>query len=480
MRRPSRLFVLPALAVLAACAAQPTPAPLPDPSPTPTPAPSVAESPLRVSGVLPFQVASGRREFLTDAARPVRLVVAAGAEAGTPSVRLTVDAGAARPYRVSAPGAAWPLAATPRWQAVSPRLSRRLSQASEARAIGSSETFWINNGRFKPEEDRERPAVLRHLTPNAYFYVDRQSTVSDTALAALAGEFEARIYPGVTGVFGPEARPGVDGDARIFIVITSAFNESGTDLLAYFWARDAVPEAHADAHSNHQEVLFMSDRLLTAARIQRHSVLAHELQHLINFSRKGARLGYVSQEATWLDEGLSMMAMDLAGYGLEEGEKLVAREILAYLTAPEAYSLTDWGSNPNGSSFGQNYLFMRYVVDRYGAGLLKELIDSNAIGVAAVDAVVAKHGTSFAGVFRDWAIANLHDGRGPAPYRYERVDLRGSYAGISLPGITRRPLEAGSVTLKPWGSAFFTLPAGVSRLGVEPIGAPAWGGVAQD
>lgn len=455
-----------------ASGAPPTPGPVvssptaasPAPSAVPTPA-----GPLTLTGLHFFPLLLGATLRLeAEASRPVRIALSeASGEVAAHTVRLEAGPRAGGAYRVAGTPVSWPFPVTPRVTGT-PGTGRQVLQAAAPREVGSVESFWINDGTFQASGDRSRSSVLRVVTDHAYFYVDREAMVSDADMRALATEFEAKIHPRVTAAFGPEARPGVDGEDRLFIVVTSVFNADDNDLLGYFWARDAMPLGKDFEHSNHKEVLFVTDQLFRGARVLRYGAIAHELQHLINWSRKGARLGYATNEATWLDEGLSMMAMELAGYGVNAGDQLVTKDIAAYQRNIEAYSLTEWNSNPNGQSFGQSYLFMRYLVDRFGEGVLRSVIDREALGIAAVDEVLREHGTRFETVHQEWVLTNLQDGKGAAPYRYQSLDLTGTYGGISLPGFSMRPLQSATVTLRPWGSSFLESTSGNFSLQVGP------------
>lgn len=75
-----------------------------------------------------------------------------------------------------------------------------------------------------------------------------------------------------------------------------------------------------------------------------------------------------------------MYAMQANGYGLGSAETVLTDHVKGYLEQPAAYSLTDWDSDPDGSAYGAVYLFVTYLVDRYGEGILKELVDAPNVG----------------------------------------------------------------------------------------------------
>lgn len=108
------------------------------------------------------------------------------------------------------------------------------------------------------------------------------------------------------------------------------------------------------------------------------STPAHELQHLINFSnrlRSFRNLGgvFITEEA-WVNEGLSHFSEDFSGFQSENN-----------FVSPDHYLVTTpWvelpgGNTGNPSIFrrGAGYLFTRYLYDRFGAGILDSLLQTN-------------------------------------------------------------------------------------------------------
>jgi hypothetical protein len=474
------------IALVAGCQAPPaTPVASPGgdqtPGPSATPVPAGSAGPTTAPAPSPVVTQAGPLTRLTAPAgqaaeapsapgRTLTLVSANPTDrAATATWRTEPGASGTAGYRLAPPAPTGGLVATGDRAALAlaaPRPATRRVMQATPRALGATDSFWINTGGFTAETDVRREAVLRRVSAHAYFYVDTGAgTVGDAQLDAFVTAFETTIHPKVTALFGEPAKPGVDGEDRVFVVFSPAVSgfERQTDLLGYFWAPDAVPNPAAGSHSNQKEVLFMSDRLFGAARVQAYGVLAHEFQHLINFTNKGPRLNYAANEATWLDEGMAMLAAEAAGYGLAQGDRLVASSIADYQSAPETYSLTDWAGNPS-PAFGQSYLFVRYLVDRHGPEVLKALIASDRRGGEALDAVLAPKGHSFAGLFTDWAITNAWSGApgaAQAPYRYGDLALTGTYNGVSLPGFRPRAVTGTThaVSMKPWGVAFQALSA---------------------
>ncbi|MEB3197586.1 MAG: hypothetical protein VKP62_10330 [Candidatus Sericytochromatia bacterium] len=323
---------------------------------------------------------------------------------------------------------------------------RRLFVAPTA-AAAAWETFWINDGSATLAGDRPCDTRLMLQTENALFYVDEaaEATLDKAALGRLAEAFERRIRPPLTRVFGQEDRPGADGQPRLFIVLSPWVGQADgrEGMMGYFWPRDPLaPSAEAadlTRHANQKEVIFLAARILEQPDVTALGTLAHEYQHLLTFCAKTRLDGTPRPEALWLDEGLSMLAMDLAGFGRVGQDPFVLDEVAAYMQNPAAYSLTDWAGNPEGRSYGLSYLFVRYLTGRFGLGIVAELQQTTRTGIAALDEVLARRGTSTATVYVDWlkagaqALVSGEPGLGPVP--------------LSLTEPTLYPV-------RPWGAVY--------------------------
>jgi hypothetical protein len=347
----------------------------------------------------------------------------------------------------------------------SARVSRHLLDTSTPLALGSQDKFWINKGNSQADSDSQQTCTLKRISAHGFFYVDTQAQpISDAQLDSLVSEFENKDYPRESSVFSP---PGTLGfGSHIYIVISPAVDNFGQEkgLMGYFWSRDVLPNPDASLHSNQKEAVFLTDQLFSYPTLTSFGTLAHEFQHLINFTNKAANTNYGVSEETWLDEGLAMYAMEVAGYGLPAGDKLIAKDLNGFEQNPSAYSLTDWDNNPNGFSYGQSYLFVRYLVDRYGQGIIKEIIQSPTAGQQSLETILAKHGDNFTNFFQNWTIANLISGTPTAqgtPYNYKNLNLAGNYGGFQLQGF--QPIAASQTTiaanLRPWGSAYYNFSA---------------------
>lgn len=335
---------------------------------------------------------------------------------------------------------------------------------SQERAGARTLDFWINDGSASLQGDRKRRTTLRLETENALFYVDDASgpEVRDERIAHLAEAFERRIRPPLTRVFGTEDRPGADGESRLYIVLSPWVGKGAgrEGMMGYFWPRDplvAVPNVEdLRRHANQKEVIFLSTRILEQPDVTALGTLAHEYQHLLTFCAKSRIDGYPRPEATWLDEGLSMLAMDLAGFGRVGNDPFVAEEIAAYMRDPGLYSLTDWPGNPDERSYGLSYLFVRYLTGRFGLNLVEEIQRTPKTGIAALDEVLQRRGSTAAAAYLDWL----------------RSAAQASTVGDPGSGPVLTPLTHNeSRPLRPWGALYFEA-AGFPRQGREVMIVP--------
>jgi len=254
-----------------------------------------------------------------------------------------------------------------------------------------------------PPEPVERWAVLRLITPHAYFYVEEGQDVSQEAIDQAGAAFEERIYPTVTAVMGREASPGIDNDPQITL-----FHGELQGAAGYFSDADTYPKA-IHPLSNEREMLYLDLESLPPGDEAYVAVLAHELQHLIHF---GGDRG----EELWINEGFSQLAATLVGKG--------ALSVEPFLEQPDT-QLNTWDpSGDNYVHYAAADLFSRYLYLRTGDGSLQDFVSSGEHGIEGIDAFL-KHrnaGFDFQGLFGDWLVANYLD-ETEGIYSYPQADI---------------------------------------------------------
>jgi hypothetical protein len=235
-------------------------------------------------------------------------------------------------------------------------------------------------------------ATLLATSAHAYFYVDDALSPDLSSAQQAADDFEANVWPVVTGAFGEPATPGVDGDPRIIVLQA----DLGGAVGGYYTGDDAYLRSVRPL-SNEAEMVYM-DRNMRLGSATFSVVLAHELQHLIH--AKNDR-----DEEVWINEGLSEDALMLAGGA--------ASTINSFQQHPET-QLNTWSNTSNQPHYGAAAAFLRYLADRFAGDLPPErMLGAIAIqdrdGAAGIDEFLASRGETvrFRDVFADWVAANV-------------------------------------------------------------------------
>ena len=272
---------------------------------------------------------------------------------------------------------------------------------------GRQDTFWLLD--LNTLEYYQATFDLRLVTPHGYWYVDQEQEVRQEDLEEAAQEFEDHIYPGVTAIFGVEWSPGVDNDPHLNILNSRLRGAGG-----YFSSSDEYPLL-ISPYSNQREIIYMNIGAFPIGAEAYLGVLAHELQHAVHWNSDAS-------EDTWVNEGLSDLAVALLGYG--SGSSL--RFLSSGPTSMVHWPISGIGSRAN---YGAASLFMQYLVEHYGDSEdLTPLVEQAADGIAGINAYLKElgHRVTFRQVFEDWSVANFLDRFQPelteGPYTYSNLN----------------------------------------------------------
>ncbi len=193
--------------------------------------------------------------------------------------------------------------------------------------------------------------------------------------------------------------------------------------------------------------------------------MAHELQHLLHAHNKAifAQLtsGTPTFDASFIEEGCSMLAEDLATDPAPGRHLDTPRYSYTYLLQPSLFSLTaftgyqpnpldtspnppyGWYSNTAGN-YGQAYLFARYLYDRFNPSALKAIYASTTSGAGPV--VAAANGEPFPQLYQEFVLALAAQSTPVArpPYAFSSaVLLRGN---VDVPSVRLAPLNVRHLT----------------------------------
>lgn len=281
-------------------------------------------------------------------------------------------------------------------------------------ALGTELDFNINNTDNDTNPNSTIKARLVYKTDNVYFFAQRGVNVNQAKVKALLDDFQNRIYPTDREYFGSEWTPGVDGDPHLFILYAHGLGQS---LLGYYSSLDEYSRL-AHPQSNEKEIFYISADNTQPGDSDIASTLAHEFQHMIHWYQD-------RNEETWMNEGASMLAEVLNGYGT--GSVAYAGDF----TAHPDLQLTDW-TPEDIPHYGAALLFMTYFLDRFGETAGKALIADQANGLTSVDQILHQQGLSDPAtgrpltaddVLADWFITNRIDdpAAGDGRYAYQRL-----------------------------------------------------------
>ncbi|MDQ3516471.1 MAG: Ig-like domain-containing protein, partial [Gemmatimonadota bacterium] len=229
--------------------------------------------------------------------------------------------------------------------------------------------------------------------------------------AAFAATFESLVWPVLTENFGTPTD--IDGNGRVVAFFTSAVNAltpagSTSFVGGFFFARDLLPRIQDGVTTNFDcpgsnvaEMFYVLAPDPTGSLGLAHStdfvrnlalgVIGHEMQHLINASR---RL-YISTTATdfetiWMEEGLSHIAEELLFYeasGLRPKSNLGSTDLSGSVAAAAAahirsnlsrFSLflktpsdeSPYANNDRLQTRGATWSLLRYLADRGSASTI--------------------------------------------------------------------------------------------------------------
>ncbi len=308
---------------------------------------------------------------------------------------------------------------------------------------------------------------------------------TDAEYAGIVATFDTLVFPMDTAAFG--APSNISPYGKIILFYTRAVNAltpqgAGFTIGGFFFARDLYPKTAknnlpACATSNEMEMFYLlapdpdgvvngNKRAKTDVTRLNLTTIAHELQHLINASRRlVVNQASSTTETVWLDEGLSHLAEELlyfrvSGYSTRSNLALTDvngtratdfttfgsqnfSRFYSFITAPENNS--PYAPNDSLATRGAIWNFLRFAAARQGpsgeAAFLRSLVNTAATGVTNLQQVLS--GGAFADYLRDWSISLIADDYSPATtaglgslYVNPAWNFRSIYPGLRLAGGT--------------------------------------------
>ncbi len=300
------------------------------------------------------------------------------------------------------------------------------------------------------------PATAAWVGSRAALYTDDANPAGGLSagdLASLGAVFDTVLYPLDTLAFGRESD--IDTNGVIVVLLTKQVNalvpRPQCDLsfvTGYFFGADLAPGLAAQYNNGEVFYGMVPDpagsvacaRSLTEVNRILPVTFVHEFQHMISFNQHVLVRGGLA-ETLWLNEGLSHLAEELGGLhydslndATQSFRYLIGNLYNAalYLGDPARYAMITEETPGTLEGRGAEWLFVRYLADRFGAGATtRALVQTVHAGAANVEAVA---GRSLADLLGEWALAayvsDLPGFTPPPALTYSTWRFRATYASL--------------------------------------------------
>jgi hypothetical protein len=292
-------------------------------------------------------------------------------------------------------------------------------------AVGDSVAIWVDED-VAIDWDYTCDGTIDEVHPRPAFGFD------NCDLQTIADIVDANIIPNVRTYFGDESD--VNGDGLVSVVVTPVLNEmtlasedeDDWDSVVGSYADPEVDlrtwDASTNPGSDEQEVMYVfapdpygfynpyaavdTDQYTS---MELAAQIARAFYNLVSYNQHVVRTGdeTADTEEPWLREGLAAIAADLTGFGA-----VMYDECWDYLDATHLVSLvssTDEGAISTEKA-GAQFLFVRWLVEAYGEGILEDLTQTSNTGVENVETATGEGEGSFADLVVNWHIALLTTG----------------------------------------------------------------------
>ncbi|MFW9888607.1 MAG: hypothetical protein ACFFER_10515 [Candidatus Thorarchaeota archaeon] len=270
-------------------------------------------------------------------------------------------------------------------------------------SFGDQQAFWTPLSRPESMELTAVNATLLSVGDSCYVYMANETidllgeSAAISKCSQLGQIFDDVIYSKAVELAGsPDGFLGdLDGDPRVTLFLVPLVRYMGNAYLGFHipWNECPFP------FSNRREMVYIeSERTLNETVL----ITIHEFNHLIWDN-------YEIDEADFLDEGLANLAIDYTGYWYYITDAVTT----TYTLHPEV-SLIHFNRFYGrlwDASYGQAYLFVNYLADRFGLNTVRNLVSIREDGPAAVEVALANAGydLTFNEVYLDFITACVLD-----------------------------------------------------------------------
>jgi hypothetical protein len=280
--------------------------------------------------------------------------------------------------------------------------------------------FWVAYGgnqstNLPYQIEAKKLGVSDHAV--VYGAVDSLSLVEDSWVAVVLDEFEAQIYPWVTGVLGPPVD--FDQNGRVvllFVDIQDGYLQPGDPFLAGIFRPEDL-DSYRNSGSNAMEILYLDTNPSLLSPDDRDpkkadnvfETITHELAHLCMFSQNWFYEYGLDESrnriATWIGEGIAECLSHLAY--TPQVSRLDAYK--NHVPSAAGVSLMRWDSQHASIQYALSYLFFWYVLNRTGdLAVLGSIVQHADEDLEAMESVLNAYlNTDLSQIYQDWLITNL-------------------------------------------------------------------------
>lgn len=266
------------------------------------------------------------------------------------------------------------------------------------------------------------PASLLASGTHCLVFVEDGAGVTAVTAQLIATEFDNNIYTSMRTNFGNEAD--VDSNGRIILLlldIQDGYSGSGGYVAGYF---DSTHEYAKSTYSNSNEadMLFMDIYPATVGAADFYGTIAHEFQHLINWSNTVGLNPSTSPMDVWINEGLSSGAEYLyAGAQVQSKIDYFNADPEGTISQGNNFFVWNgyWEDSANGgdvvADYATVYLFFQWLQIHAinTTGIYKDILasdhrDYQAVTDAAASSIDSQF-TSWETLLTTWTLANLYN-----------------------------------------------------------------------
>ena len=311
-------------------------------------------------------------------------------------------------------------------------------------AVGDRSEFWVHDSGSNRNSQITAELVYQTEVVNAWVEIDQ--TYDHNALVGSIDQFSETSYPAERAFFGSERSPGIDGDRRLHILHSTGL---GGNVAGYFSSADEYSKL-ANPFSNEKEMFYINLDWFnrTQSTESYETVLAHEFQHMVHWAND-------RNEDSWINEGLSEFAQEVAGYDPDTNFARV------FSNQPDT-QLNTWNEVTNGNAehYGSAYLFVAYFAQRFGPEVTRALVAHPANGLEGMDAVLQAVDPTFSvdSLFGDWVVANYVDDPNALGmdgiYGYRKFEQR---APVIEESFSQFPAEVAQTTVSNYATDYYLL-----------------------